>query len=199
MTEKEFWQEHNAWLEIFENYKEPEIIFPRASEFPEAYPEGKKMVPTLLKERRKELKQLEKDKSQILQWAVKHQRDPQLIEATAEVMQALCLKNKESKLKDDIKRLSLLNRYYNPPKTKGGNTTIDKEDVKDIPITDFVEFNRANKAKCLWHDDNNPSMQYYPKTNTVYCWSCGHHGDVISVVQSLHNCTFQEALKILKK
>ncbi len=71
-------------------------------------------------------------------------------------------------------------------------------EVKYIPIPQFVKFNPSGKANCIWHSDKNPSMQYYPKTNSVYCFTCGGHGDVIDVIKQLYNYSFSQALYFLK-
>lgn len=76
----------------------------------------------------------------------------------------------------------------------------DFTNVKQVPIDRFVDFNGAGFASCIWHSpDKSPSLKYYPKNNTCYCFSCAHSGDVISVVMQINNCTFPQALEILKK
>ena len=72
---------------------------------------------------------------------------------------------------------------------------VDLVKARQRPITDFIEFNRAGMALCLWHNDNKPSMKYYDKTNQVHCFSCGKHGDVIDVVMQQRGVSFKEALK----
>lgn len=108
----------------------------------------------------------------------------------------LFLKGCEEQAQEDIRQSkNHLSRYTGKFKER------EKDDLvrlKQIPITDFVSIGGGNKGKCIWHDDKNPSMQYYPKTNTVYCWSCGVAGDVISVVMQKFGVDFKEALKILK-
>lgn len=74
----------------------------------------------------------------------------------------------------------------------------DVKDIKDIPITHILEF-KNNKAKCIWHNEHTPSLTYYPKTNTVYCFGCGKYGDVIEVYRQLHNQSFSDSVKNLKK
>lgn len=79
----------------------------------------------------------------------------------------------------------------------------DINGAKQVSIENFIEFNPARFAKrCIWHspdkDQKTPSLFYYPKTNSVYCFSCGKSGDIISVVRELRKCTFKEAIDILK-
>lgn len=53
---------------------------------------------------------------------------------------------------------------------------------------------------CPFHEDKNPSMQVYYRTNTVYCFSsnCKTHGkslDVIDFIMFKEGCTKHEAIK----
>ena len=62
-----------------------------------------------------------------------------------------------------------------------------------------IEVDKHDRALCPFHDDTRPSLQVYPKSNTVYCFStaCHHHGkalDVIDFVMHLENCTKHEAI-----
>lgn len=79
----------------------------------------------------------------------------------------------------------------------------DLAEVKQIPITNYIKFNRSGFAKCLWHNEKDASLKYYgPKAarpNTVHCFgSCQRSYDVIDVIMQLENVNFTEALKILK-
>ncbi len=71
--------------------------------------------------------------------------------------------------------------------------------AKSFPIDEIIEFNRRHRTKCIWHNDSDPSLQYYPNDNHVYCFACGHHGDAIDVYRQLHKCSFNEATNILSK
>jgi len=58
---------------------------------------------------------------------------------------------------------------------------------------------RNKRINCPFHDDKTPSMQVYPDTNTVYCFSsnCKLHGkaiDQIDFIMHKENCTKHEAI-----
>jgi DNA primase/uridine kinase len=62
---------------------------------------------------------------------------------------------------------------------------------------------KNNQCCCPFHDDKNPSMQVYPKTNTVHCFSgnCEHTGkaiDQIDFILHMDKCTKHEAIKKAK-
>jgi DNA primase len=75
----------------------------------------------------------------------------------------------------------------------------DIQNYKQVPIGDLLELNNYDFACCVWHNEKTPSMKYYDKTNTVYCFSCNKSGDVIDVVQQINKVDFKGAIDILKK
>ena len=63
---------------------------------------------------------------------------------------------------------------------------------------------RNKRIRCPFHDDKTPSMQVYPETNTVYCFSsnCKLHGkaiDQIDFIMHKENCTKHEAILKVKE
>jgi len=74
----------------------------------------------------------------------------------------------------------------------------DKEIAKSYPIDNLIEF-KQKKACCIWHNEKTPSLNYYPNTNSVYCFGCGKYGDAIDVYRAIHNCDFKQAVSDLKK
>ena len=73
--------------------------------------------------------------------------------------------------------------------------------AKEVPISNFIEFNYDGFANCLWHKEKNNSMKYnQPGTkygNTVKCYGCGMMGSTIDVVMKKHNLGFINAVKFI--
>ncbi|NOQ26249.1 MAG: toprim domain-containing protein [Bacteroidales bacterium] len=62
---------------------------------------------------------------------------------------------------------------------------------------------KNKRLRCPFHNDKTPSLQVYPETNTVYCFSsnCKTHGkaiDQIDFIMHKENCTKHEAIKKAK-
>lgn len=69
----------------------------------------------------------------------------------------------------------------------------DIENARVYPISNLLKFIH-NKTRCIWHEEKTASLTYYPKTNTVYCFGCGKHGDAIDVYRTQTGRSFLEAL-----
>ncbi len=77
------------------------------------------------------------------------------------------------------------------------NPDAHKTDAKLYPIHRMINFNQ-NKACCIFHNEDTPSMQYYPLTNSVYCFGCGKYADAITVARTIYNLSYKEAIIFLK-
>ena len=80
-----------------------------------------------------------------------------------------------------------------------------KERLSILTVLDHYGIKVLKNRQCLcpFHDDKNPSMQVYPETNTVFCFSgnCEHTGksiDVIDFILHKEGCTKHEAIKKAK-
>jgi DNA primase len=70
--------------------------------------------------------------------------------------------------------------------------------ARNYPITDLLTFVR-NKACCPYHKERTPSLHYYEKTNTCYCFGgCGKRYDAIDIYMKQHGVGFVEAVKRLQ-
>lgn len=75
--------------------------------------------------------------------------------------------------------------------TYTGTNVIEK--AKSVPLTSLIEF-RMKKTCCIFHNEKTASMQYYPATNSAYCFGCGKYADAITVVRHTLGLTFKEAV-----
>ena len=100
--------------------------------------------------------------------------------------------------KEDIKGLS--NRLDKIEKELfyADNPVEDNTDrirlAKEVPFEHFMEFNKFGQAVCPFHADKDPSMKYYPKSNTVHCFGCGKSWDTIQFVRDMYDLNFKEAV-----
>ena len=85
--------------------------------------------------------------------------------------------------------------------------SIDVEELKrHAPIIDYVksfypkipisDTKGTVYIKCLWHDENTPSLALF-KDGKCKCFGCGYHGDIIDIVQKLENTTWKDACEII--
>ena len=71
--------------------------------------------------------------------------------------------------------------------------------AKQTPITNYIKFNRAGFAPCIWHKEKEPSMKYSEDRNRVFCFGCSKTGDVLDVVQELNGIGLKEAINEVLK
>jgi DNA primase len=72
----------------------------------------------------------------------------------------------------------------------------DIERARAYPITNLVKVNRQRKAKCLFHDDREPSMHVYD--DHAFCYVCGKWANAIDIYIALNKTTFKETVAALQ-
>jgi len=99
----------------------------------------------------------------------------------------------------EFKKVVRQYKYLFASKIKEGITDQDIENAKLYPITDILGEPENKRFTCIFHSpDNNPSLHYYKKTNSVHCFSCGEGGDSIAVYMKVNNVDFITAVNQLK-
>lgn len=74
----------------------------------------------------------------------------------------------------------------------------DIERAKAFPIPSIIDFVKG-KAMCPFHNEKTPSLHYYEKTNTTYCFGgCGKSFDAVDIYQKKFNVSFKDAVNELK-
>lgn len=82
---------------------------------------------------------------------------------------------------------------------------MDIQDIKrQLNIITLVKHynhtpNRNNLVQCPFHEDDKPSLQLYPKTNTWHCFGCGKGTDGIDFIQLKENCSTHQAITKAKE
>ena len=76
------------------------------------------------------------------------------------------------------------------------NNELRIDTARQYQITNILEFKNGTRS-CIWHTDKTPSLHYYEKTNTVFCFGCSKSGDSIDVYMQEHKCNFVTAVKAL--
>ena len=99
----------------------------------------------------------------------------------------------------ELKRIEFeINAYKNPVARIDSINNEMIATAKNFPITSLLGEPCNGNFDCLWHSDSNPSLHYYPETNTVYCFSCQTFGDSLDVYMKMNNVDFIEAVRNLQ-
>jgi rubrerythrin len=178
-----------------EEYWRNSLKLPSINEIHNVFPEMKSSVNKIIKEVRDILNKIELQEKEMKSNLVSKIKDYRKLELTWIFVQAFTTLKRKQYFENRLQELEKIQKNYKM--SKKSYDKISVEDVKQIPISDFIEF-RNNKHKCLWHDEKTPSMHYNRSKNTVKCFGCGKFADVIDVVQELYKVDFVDALKILK-
>ncbi len=102
-----------------------------------------------------------------------------------------------------LKRLLWTAKGQAPPKGRITQEQIDQ--ALSVPIGNLIGQPLRKSGKtlvglCPLHNEKHPSFYIYPETNRWWCYGgCGQGGDVINLVELLHNYSFKEAVQYLIK
>lgn len=81
------------------------------------------------------------------------------------------------------------------------NEIKEKLSIKEVAEA-YLKLERAGrnyKARCPFHNEKTPSFTISPDRNTYYCFGCGEHGDIFSLVEHFEGVDFKGALQLLAK
>src|SRR3990167_1623001 len=111
----------------------------------------------------------------------------------------MCRENRQAEYKDICKKIKRLEWALNPrPLSDGSITDEDIERAKQVPLTEFVEFNSMGYAQCKFHNEKTSSMYYYKKQNRWWCFgACSSGGDVIELIMRMNSIPFLDAVRLL--
>ena len=107
----------------------------------------------------------------------------------------------------EIQKIINIEEKLKPLKRK--KRSIDVERFKDEIsirniINQYTNIDKQGFAKCPFHSDTHPSLKIYDKGQRQsdhhwYCFGCQVGGDVITFIEKIENCGFQEAIQILSE
>lgn len=72
----------------------------------------------------------------------------------------------------------------------------DVDKARQYPIENIIQF-KHDFAKCLWHDDKDPSLHFIKDRNTAHCFSCDKSFDSIEAARKVWGLSFKDAVKKL--
>ena len=157
--------------------------------------------PKWVKERR--LEYLDRLTGEIAREMLPFMEVVEMVDASKEMWFAETIEEQELELRfKKLRRIDYEKNLWNLSEFIVDTNEVNERDIeaaKDIPIDNFIQFDRAGFAKCLWHDEKTSSMKYYKNNNKIHCFGCQFNGDVIEVVRKLYNVGFLEAVRFLAK
>lgn len=68
--------------------------------------------------------------------------------------------------------------------------------------SEYLPLKKSGKnyvCRCPFHSEKTPSCNFFPDTQTFYCFGCNTGGDVITFVEKIENLDFREAVEKLAK
>ena len=76
-----------------------------------------------------------------------------------------------------------------------------KERVDIIKVAQYlgINLNRANKCKCLWHEEKTASLSFSQSKQIFHCFGCEVGGDCITLVSKVLNINAYESAKLLNE
>ena len=70
--------------------------------------------------------------------------------------------------------------------------------AKEYPVENLIEFDRMNKAECIFGTHENAKMSKPKHKNFVKCFACDRSADSIEVYKIIKGCDFKTAVKNLQ-
>lgn len=180
----------NLERHAYEYEKNRERLHTRPHELAEMFPEARTYLNARKRGIKKELQGLlERDREINAKYSDFKDKE------TREFMLSTVERQRQSLL-SEMKNNDLIVSFMGGGQKRGKDMALNLQRAKDYPIDQLVKV-KHNKALCVWHNDTNPSMHYYRKTNKVYCFSCNKGGDAIDVVMQMKGCELPEAVAFL--
>lgn len=162
----------------------------------EMFPEALKDVERNIKLKQKEIDKLSTYRYEIERYIIGRVKDYSKQEFIKEILEEFYINIPIRKLEEEVAELDKILYVL---KVRSGKVTVsdnvlDFEKAKQVPISNYVKFNRGGMALSIWVNEKTPSMKYYKDENRVWCFSSDQGGDVIDVVQRLYGLSKRDAV-----
>ena len=82
---------------------------------------------------------------------------------------------------------------------------IEIENLDILKLLDFYnieykrDFQNTYKCNCVLHNESTPSMVFYTKTNTFFCFGCRAGGNVANFIMQYENISFIQSLDRIRQ
>jgi len=174
------------------------------------FPEAKRIIPEKVKKLRQEQKEstdvISKD-LQLIGEKVKDEFSQQFWKEWVKYSQVSLLNEVDKQLSRfyRLQWVSQERKNYKRSKSHISEEDIQqarKASIEDIAIPHLEQVRKVGEnyiALCPFHQEKRPSFYLYIGSNSYHCYGCGAHGDVINLIMELHNLTFLQAVRFLKR
>ena len=72
---------------------------------------------------------------------------------------------------------------------------LQRIDILDVARDLGLAVNKYQKCNCPFHEEDTPSLAFYPHTNSYYCFGCGKTGTQITLYMEVRKLDFKQALQ----
>ncbi len=82
--------------------------------------------------------------------------------------------------------------------TRTGDDKLSRAKEYDCLAIAGIKWRRKGaymETTCFWHNDNDPSLTYYKRTNSCYCHACGKYADAIDLYMQVEGLSGKEGFK----
>ena len=174
------------------------------NELLEIFPEGRELIPQILKEWEEKYREFKRIIKKDLKMIREETKD-ELTRYFWKEFIKLSINDELSEIRKQIFRLRKLDSAIRGKVLSPKLLTDEKlNQARSTSIVDVasLSFQLRKSGKnyltlCPLHSEKHPSFYLYPETNSFYCFGCLASGDVIKFVELTQNYSFKDAVEYL--
>jgi len=162
-------------------------------------PEMRVLVSGILKDKKKELKELKKEHNSLKKYTFYFAALHPTLDTLAKTHKNMIIQDKIIILERDVRHIEFSLKIASGEYEEGEYEVLF-EKAKQLDMKHVYELTTGEQVKrgnvcCIFHKERTPSMKIYE--DSFHCFGCGAHGDVIDFIQKKNNCSHKEALEYL--